>query len=469
MLIVRTRPATRPDHPRGRSTPVIVAWLGGLMALLTGTIAAAQQSAANAAEPASSFTLSGSNRTRYERLAPQYRAGFGGSDTVLALQTNVVFTAARGRWSFVGEIMDARAEWNDTDSFLTGVVNTLEPIQTYVSWRLDGALQAGSESALRVGRVTIDLGKRRLLARSNFRHALATFTGADWDWRGAAGNRAQVFYLAPMRIEPATTAELLDNEQELDHAARDTTVYGAYYLFAPWADRSRLELSFLELDSAGSDAAGPLDIDTLALRLFRPAAPGGFNYELEVGVQHGDATAGALLLTHHAYYAHAEIGYAFDLPWSPNLLLQYDRASGDADPADDESQRFNPLFGERRFDTGPTSIYGPFARSNIATPGLRLTFNPAPQWRGMLAYRDFRLAAKRDAWVGSGLRDSTGQSGDSLGRQLEGSFTWTVIPERLSFETGFAYLRSGEFAKQTAGTAFRGDPRYFYAAITTSF
>jgi hypothetical protein len=212
---------------------------------------------------------------------------------------------------------------------------------------------------------------------------------------------------------------------------------------------------------------GPLDIRTLALRIFRPVARSGVNYELEGGIQRGDSTAGAAgtLLDHDAYYAHAEIGYSFDVPWTPNLLLQYDRASGDADPADTNNERFYPLFGERRFDFGPTGIYGSFARSNIESIGIRLTYNPAPRWRGMAAIRDFRLAQARDAWVGSGWRDTTGLAGQSLGQQLETSFTFAAIPDRLSVETGFAVLS----AEQTAGNAFLGSPRYFYAAVTTTF
>jgi hypothetical protein len=175
------------------------------------------------------------------------------------------------------------------------------------------------------------------------------------------------------------------------------------------------------------------------------------------------------LLHHDAYYAHAEIGYAFDASWRPNLLLQYDLASGDKEPTDDRNERFNPLFGERRFDTGPTGIYGPFQRSNIASPGVRLTFNPSPRWRAMIAYRSFRLDAARDAWIGSGWRDTTGQAGRSLGRQFEASFNWTMIPDRLTIETGFADLHAGRFVKQTAAAAYRGSARYFYTAITTNF
>jgi hypothetical protein len=432
--------------------------------------------AATAAEPAHSadesagrvtVELSGSNRTRYERLAPQYRAGFGGSDTVLALQTSLVLEARGERLSFLGEIMDSRAELNDTDSFVAGVINPLEPLQAHLTWR------TGTDSSLRLGRMTVDLGKRRLLARSNFRHAVASFTGADWQWQNERGARARAFYLVPMRIQPTTQAELLDNDVELDRGARDTAFWGAYWLSAPRADRTQLELTLLELEAAnGSGETPAADVHTLALRVFRPVARGGINYEIEGGLQRGESATqpgSTLSLDHDAYYAHAEIGYAFDANWTPNLLLQYDVASGDTDPTDDRNERFNPLFGERRFDTGPTGIYGPFQRSNVATPGVRLTFNPAPRWRAMIAYRTFRLDASRDAWVGSGWRDTTGQAGRSLGRQLEASFNWTTIPDRLSIETGFANVHSGRFVKETAGAAYRGSPRYFYTAITTNF
>ena len=170
-----------------------------------------------------------------------------------------------------------------------------------------------------------------------------------------------------------------------------------------------------------------------------------------------------------ASFLHFEIGYQFDAPWSPNLMFQYDRATGDEDPTDAKIDRFNTLFGARRFDFGPTGIYGIVARSNIDSPGARLTLRPGPKWQAMLSYRALRLEAPRDGWIGSGWRDTTGAAGDSIGNHLEGQFTWTAIPDRLSFETGFAHLWAGRFAQQTAGAAFRGDPQYYYVALTTTF
>jgi hypothetical protein len=100
---------------------------------------------------------------------------------------------------------------------------------------------------------------------------------------------------------------------------------------------------------------------------------------------------------------------------------------------------------------------------------VRLTFRPAPKWQAMLSYRALLLEAPRDGWIGSGWRDTTGAAGDSIGDHVEGSFTWAAIQDRLTFETGFGHVSAGRFAEQTAGPAFRGDPQYYYFALTTTF
>ena len=183
---------------------------------------------------------------------------------------------------------------------------------------------------------------------------------------------------------------------------------------------------------------------------------------MTAGITHRD-------LEHDADFYHLEFGYAFETSWSPLLLFQYDGVSGDEDPFDDRNEGFDTLFGERRFDFDPQGIYGAFVRGNLRTPGLRLILSPKPRWQTMLSYRKYELDEVRDAWAGVGLRDLTGQAGRSIGRQLEGSFTWAAIRDRLTVEAGFAHLTAGRFFRETSGAAFRGDPTYFYAVMTTTF
>ena len=416
-----------------------------------------------------SFDFGGTQRTRYEVLDPQFRAGFDDADQALALQTTLVFDWRRDSLQVFGEIMDSRVFLNDEYSFANGTTtNTLEPVQAFVAWR-------HGDSTYRLGRFTLDLGKRRLVARNRYRNTVASYTGVEWAWSGADGRTAHAFYGLPMRLLPNDLTSVLDNEQDLDHAARDASFGGFTYVFPTFEHGHRLE-TYLYHFKANDQA----DIATLAdhlsagARAYRAARPGEWNYEVEAVLQRGES-AGVIAgvaragFDHDASFLHVEVGYAFDRPWAPNLMLQYDRASGDEHPDDERIDRFVTLFGARRFDFGPTGIYGIAARSNIESPGLRLAFRPADRWQHMLAYRSLRLAAARDAWIGSGWRDSTGAAGRSLGKQLEGSFTFAAIPDRLSIETGFALMDSGRFARQTAGTAFLGSPRYFYTAVTTTF
>ncbi|HEX7237856.1 MAG TPA: alginate export family protein, partial [Gammaproteobacteria bacterium] len=352
------------------------------------------------AQTENGFDFGGTQRTRYETLDPQFRAGFSNSDQALALQTTLAFNWRRDSWLVGGEIMDSRTYANDAGSFSnTTTTNALEPIQAYVAWRHDA-------STFRLGRVAQDLGKRRLLARNRYRNTVNTFTGIDWSWTGTEGRAARAFYWRPMRALPTDQESVLDNEFELDRGTRGGSFTGFFYQFPAFANQHRLETYVFDAEvSSRNDPALAFDLITLGARAYRAPKAGEWNYEVEAMLQDGDSggTVGGVArsdLDHRASFLHFEIGYQFDAPGQPNLMFQYDRATGDEDPADTKIERFNTLFGARRFDFGPTGIYGIAARSNIDSPGVRLTFKPAPKWQAMLAYRALRLEAPRDGWVG---------------------------------------------------------------------
>ncbi|HSC16271.1 MAG TPA: alginate export family protein, partial [Gammaproteobacteria bacterium] len=376
----------------------------------------------------------GIQRTRYESLDGQILPDLDERDAVLALQTSLRFEARMNRLSFVGEILDSRAELNDVGSFINNtVVNTLEPLQAYVAWTVRDAEHPSVERALRVGRMTLDLGKRRIVSRNRFRNTVNNFVGAEWQRRSDDKGTLRAFYFVPMRHLPTDRASLLDNELELDRAARDTAVLGVFYLLPPLRGGAFLEAYALDYQAETGDPANGADFLSLGARIYRLPQPGRWHYEVEAIVQGGEsgANVGAVPrsdLRHRALFTHFELGYALDGPWTTNITFQYDRADGDEDPLDERNERFNTLFGDRRFDFGPTGIFGPFQRSNLATPGIRVTVTPTPRWQGMLSYRSMRLASRTDEWVGTGLRDPSGAAGRSLGVQLEASATWTVIP-----------------------------------------
>ena len=195
-----------------------------------------RRDAAAAQTDGAGFEFSGAQRTRYETLDPQFRAGFSNSDQAVALQTTLVFNWRRDAWQVGGEIMDSRSYGNDSGSFANGTTtNTLEPIQAYVAWRHDA-------STFRVGRVTQDLGKRRLVARNRYRNTVNNFTGVDWSWTGAEGRAARAFYWVPMRPLPADQRRACSTTSTSTTAAlRDSSIAGFFYQFPAFAEQHRLE------------------------------------------------------------------------------------------------------------------------------------------------------------------------------------------------------------------------------------
>lgn len=97
----------------------------------------------------------------------------------------------------------------------------------------------------------------------------------------------------------------------------------------------------------------------------------------------------------------------------------YDYASGTDSANENYSQTFDNLFGARPIELTPTSLFGPFYRSNIRSPGIRLILKPLPALDFNVKFRAWYLAQSRDAWVNSGLRVPSDGAGNVLGQDVE--------------------------------------------------
>jgi len=170
-----------------------------------------------------------------------------------------------------------------------------------------------------------------------------------------------------------------------------------------------------------------------------------------------------------AFFQHAELGYTFDVESKLRAAFQFDYASGDADPFDDKNNRFDTLFGARRFEFGPTGIFGPFSRSNLITPGYRIILKPAGDWDVMFAHRFYWLASATDAWPTARIQDATGASGRYLGHQPEIRVRWGAIPGNLIIDVGAAYHFKGRFVNDAPGGTEEGDAAYAYVQSTITF
>ncbi len=422
--------------------------------------------------------LSFEHRSRYETVDNQFRADGTGGDQVVAFRTLAFLEARHRAWRVGGEFMDSRLALDDRGTPVnTTQVDTAELLQAYLAWSQKAPSDARLGMEIIGGRQTIDLGNRRLVARNSFRNTINSFTGLDARLESPGRWQARGFLVLPVIRLPDTFNALASGETRFDEEDLESHFGGLFFRHDSLAMDAKGEVYFLYLHEDDDEDLETSDrqLYTPGFRIFRDPAKGRIDYELESIFQFGQSRATAAAtdtmdLDHFAHQQHGQIGYTFDLPWSPRFLVQYDYASGDRDPDDDDNERFDTLFGARRWEYGPTGIWGAFARSNINTPGYRLFVRPADAVSAFIAHRLFWLASSTDAWTASGVRDRTGQSGTFIGHQLEASVQWSAIPRNLILEAGWAYLIKGEFAEDAPNApADKGDSNYLYTQITFQF
>lgn len=411
------------------------------------------------------------HRSRFEHLENDFRLGATGDARALLLQTLLRAELATQPVIVGAELQDSRAYGLDGISLNTTHVNAFELLQAYVGLRLT---DKDDRVSLTLGRFTLNVGSRRLVARTGFGNTMSSFTGVDFQWSRGAGAGVRAFAAMPVLPLPTRPTELSENEVELDRENTQALFWGIFFGSGVLASRTELELYWFGLHERDGQIVDSSNrrIFTPGARLFRAPAPGVFDFQLEPMLQFGVSRATAAEgdesdLDHFAFSVHATLGYRFDVAWAPRVVVQYDIASGDRNPDDGDNERFDPLFGDRRFEFGPTGIYGAFARRNIHSPGVRLELEPEHRLSFFAAYRPFWLASARDAWVPSGLSDPSGASGSFVGHQIEASFRWQVAPGNFNLEIGAAHLIVGEFAERAPGAP--GEPTtHLYTQVSGS-
>ena len=418
------------------------------------------------------FNLALEHRSRYERLVGDVRPGAPPDFDALVART-LAAVELDLPIHLRAELQDSRALAAPGAPLTTTVVNPFELLQATIGARRRGLLHPGDAFAIALGRMTLDLGSRRLVARNDFRNTINAFTGLDLAYTTPRGHLARAFAVLPVRRRPTDPAALARNAVEFDREDPGVILLGAFYA-SPLLRRLTLEayaLGLLERDRPGAPTADRRLL-VPGLRLLRPAAPGRLDLQLELILQAGAVRATAEPddrrdLRHLAFGGHAALGRTFAAPWTPRLAAFLDLATGDRDPHDRANNRFDPLFGARRFDLGPTGFFGVLPRQNLLAPGLRAELRPPLGFDALAAYRAVWLAAPRDRWATAALHDPTGASGAFVGHHLEARLRRALIPQNLTLELGGAALLRGEFARRAPGGA-DAPALYFYTQIVAA-
>ncbi len=402
------------------------------------------------------------NRTRGESYDHPWRStqksGNGQTDSQVLLRSRVRVGLGNGPFRFLFEGQDARAySNNDPGDFVNNTtVNEWDILQLFGSLTLENVGGSGLRTDLHFGRMTLDFGKRRYIARNDFRNTTNAFDGVHWQIGQGKTWRFRAFLVDPVFRDMA----------QLDAQNTQSVFWGTYAESEhfPWFNVNAFYFGLNDQQPKNKNLHRTFN--TYGLRLFKSPAINEFDYEFEGAIQTGHLGT----VDHFAYNPNAEVGYTFNLPWTPRFLAQYTYASGTRNPGGGQDGTFDPLFGARRFDLNPTGIWGPFFRSNISSPGWRLILQPDENLILTIKQRFWYLAEARGVYTGGIVQDVTGGSGNYLGHDLELRAQWAplwAMRQNMDFDFGYVHWFKGSYFDSPAILAQmppggNKDSDYFY-------
>jgi hypothetical protein len=409
------------------------------------------------------FTLSGEHQARFEHYDGTVQLGVSNNDKILFLRTTLKAEYNTGSFSTQLEIQDAGQQLADKDADIRNIhASVIDILQANVGYTFGTA----NTSEIRIGRFTQDWGSRTLVARNRFRNAINTFDGISFVHKRENGNEFKFLSTQPVRRTPRDRLSLLDNDRQTDKSSSAQRYHGVFASLPstlpnilpsalPDLELETYYLLLQEKDTSTLETANR-HLHTFGFRVSSAPELNGWDINLESIFQSGNRRASSNPidtqdLDHSAFFQRAELAYSFNVPSKLRAIFEFNYASGDEDPMDQDSGRFDSLFGVTAFEFGPVALYAPFNRSNLISPGVRLTATP---WRGvslMADYRHFWLSERKDSWGRTGQRDITGDTDSYLGQHLELKVSWAATPGNIRVDSGLVLLDAENLANtQTA-------------------
>lgn len=399
-------------------------------------------------------------RTRFEVYDHPWRSSqpLGRTDPQIQQRSRVRLGLNGEAFKFLFEGQDSRVHLDDPGDFVnTSIKNEFDILQALVSVTLRNVFKTGLRTDIHFGRLTMDVGGRRLIARNAFRNTTNAFDGLHWQM-----TQDKVWQVRAFLVEP-----VIRDDVQLDEQSQRSMFWGTYLENRQLAWLSLNAYYFGLNDQRSSTINSQRTFSTFGIRVHKDPEKKQMDYEIESVWQIGKRGN----IDHFAHFQHFNLGYTFNLPWSPRLLLHYDYASGDRNANDSQDSAFDTLFGARRFEYMPSGNFGPFFRTNISSPGWRVIMNPIKGLKFQVKHRVWYLATSRGPFANNGLRDSTGGSGNFLGHDFEVQAQWR-INGNLEFDAGYDHWFKGSYFERlpaSAGLPPGGNKDIDYFYILTTF
>lgn len=387
--------------------------------------------------------------------------------------------------------------------------NAVEPIQLFAGLSFGEERTGGPEFELIGGRFTLDIGSGRLVGRDTFRNTADSFLGGKAVWR-SEDFKLTAFYTRPFII-PERGGNGIDFDDLREYEVLSSGIFGGTRQSAPDHHFWGAHVEFPEVfghtsveafiygrrvtkhfhpgffNFFGREFDESRQQFTPGLRIVRPVFPGGISFDIEGAAQINTRP------TQRAFFGHAELGYLSGSAWSPHISLLFDIASGSSarvesicnipgDPCGffsnfvENVAPFDPLYGRRDLDFGPTGIFSVLDRSNLISPGIRFAAAPTPNLDLNFTYRYARQlkstkVGARFVFGPNFLPDSL--EAQQIGHLLDASIHYRPGGGHVAIEVGGAALIGGTDTQGPCVTNFYcgGDNvmPYGYASISADF
>lgn len=399
---------------------------------------------------------------KWLQLGGEYRArveGFTGGafktntdDAYLLSRLRLNMTIRPESWLKFGfQAQDARVFWKNQNPSAPPYQDTFDLRQAYLEV---GDVEKGKVS-FRGGRQELNFGDERLIGSANWNNTARSFDALRGTLRSG---RYHVDLFAARVVK--------QQDGDFDWSTPGNNLYGAYGGIEKLVPNATVEPYFFwRRQSALKTETGTLGImnyGTVGLR-WVGKLPSSWDYGLEMDRQAGSLGSDTI----GTWAGHWVLGKT--LPTKhlhPRIALEYNYASGDANPKDGHRGTFDQLYATGHDKYGMDDQVG---WKNIRNARLSFETKPGKKWTAAARYDAWWLADPHDGLYNAAstviVRVANGSDGRFVGQELD-SFVAYNFSKQFQFGGGFGHIFPGTFLKNaTQGQSYN----FPYATTTFAF
>ncbi len=385
-------------------------------------------------------------RMRFESRKNDFRRSRDTTDNVFLSRTQAYFGIKEiaDPFRFAIEIQDSRRHNSKFRQF-SGDVNKVDLFQGYGELYFKNPSFLDRPISIRAGRMAYEVIDRKMFSRDEWGNTGTNFQG----FRAIIGKRKNDWQFDSFALQP------IDKEIEAaDRRNKDMWIYAAILNWRRWSDVVTIQPFYFRLDQRKTNQTDNRLINSPGLRFYGLVGDTEIDYDFIGVYQFGESAQEQ----HQAYAFASEIGYTQKHLWEPRYSLVYGYASGDKNPNDNKTQRFERFYGFNR----PWSNSNHIEWENLEAIKTRVEFKPAKKIKIESSYSFYWLASASDGWTRGNLRDETGANGKAIGQDFDFR-THFPISNYLKATLGYAHFIPGKFARNVGRS---GSSDFIYLELT---